>query len=109
MKALLLCFFSICLGWQVKAAISTTGAAECIIKKWDKKFYELACDPRTPNVTLRTPTEWVKKALGETKPSVGGHVELAMSQERLSGWMAMNKKALANADRTAIKEGKATR
>lgn len=87
------------------AAVANHGATECKIMQWDQKYFELACDPRAPKVTLRTPAEWVKKALGSEKPAPGKTVEVTVSGEQLRSWIDMNKKALAKADAAAVKAG----
>lgn len=81
-----------------QASVSKSGGADCTIKQWDKKFYELACDPRAPKITLRTPAEWVKEALQNEKPAPGKRVEITVTGEKLRAWLDMNKKTLAKAD-----------
>jgi hypothetical protein len=52
-------------------------------------------------VFLRTPAEWVKKALRDEKPVVGNSVEISVTGEQLRSWIDMNKKVLAKAGETA--------
>lgn len=81
--------------FMAQAGIAKQGYATCKVKGWNAKYYDLSCDPRTPDFKLKTPAEWVKPALAGKTAKTDQVIKVEVTQAQLEAWIDMNKQRFA--------------